>query len=626
MSSQPVGKTDGRPKTVRELLSDAKYAIDYYQREYKWESKHIITLLDDLEQKFMSAYEPRHGRVDVKSYPHYFLGSVIVGQRERQSFIIDGQQRLTTLTLLLVYLNNLQRSRAEKVDIDRLVFSERYGQKSFNIQVEERVQCMTALYQGQPFDPVDQSQSIRNIVDRYSDIEEMFPEPLKGEALPYFIDWLLDNVDLIEIVPYSYDDSYTIFETMNDRGLVLSPTDMLKGYLLANIKDLQHREAANELWKERTLELLGLSKDDEPDFFKAWLRAKYAETIRERQKGATNKDFEKIGTAFHHWVREEREGRRKIGLLEERDFYDFVSNQFDKFSKQYLRLRRASSRFTPGLEYVYYNDQNDFTLQYPLLLAPLRAEDDQSTVDTKIRLVSGYIDIFVIRRIVNLRTRSYSAISYTMFNLLKEIRNLGVEDLAAVLKENVSRLEEKLDGVSGFYLHQQNRRSVHHLLARITYHMERQCGVESNFETYVSREIKKPFEIEHLWAEDKYSQYSGEFPTENEYLEYRNHIGGLILIPRGFNQSFNADTYEKKVNAYFGQNLLAKSLNPLCYENNPAFQSYMSRSGLPFKPYPTHFRRSDLDERTELYRRLCEEIWSPNRFDRELEEYSRQTP
>ena len=67
---------------------------------------------------------------------------------------------------------------------------------------------------------------------RYHDIESDFPDELGEAALPYFIDWLLENVHLIEITAYTDEDAYTIFETMNDRGLSLSLTDMLKGYLL----------------------------------------------------------------------------------------------------------------------------------------------------------------------------------------------------------------------------------------------------------------------------------------------------------------------------------------------------------------------------------------------------------
>ena len=77
--------------------------------------------------------------------------------------------------------------------------------------------------------------------------------------MPYFIDWLIDNVDMVEIVAYSDEDAYTIFETMNDRGMSLSPSDMLKGYLIANILDEELKQEANIVWKQQILKLIELS-------------------------------------------------------------------------------------------------------------------------------------------------------------------------------------------------------------------------------------------------------------------------------------------------------------------------------------------------------------------------------
>ena len=70
--------------------------------------------------------------------------------------------------------------------------------------------------------------------------------------MPYSTDWLIENVHLVEITAYSDDDAYTIFETMNDRGLRLTATDMLKGYLLANITDPSIRNRASGTWKDRS--------------------------------------------------------------------------------------------------------------------------------------------------------------------------------------------------------------------------------------------------------------------------------------------------------------------------------------------------------------------------------------
>ena len=251
---------------------------------------------------------------------------------------MDDQQRLTSLTLLLILLRNLQNGNAKKVNVDELIFSERYGQKSFNLHVDERTLAMDALYEGKTFDATERPESVQNLVQRYHDLETCFPEEFRDDALPYFIDWLLENVHLVEITAYSDDDAYTIFETMNDRGLSLSPTDMLKGYLLANIDEAK-RIAANTRWRDRIRELNDAGKDVASDCFKAWLRSQYATKIRERKKGAKPEDFDRIGTEFHRWL---RDAATTVGLKQREDFYRFIDSDFDFYSRQYLHLMEAA--------------------------------------------------------------------------------------------------------------------------------------------------------------------------------------------------------------------------------------------------------------------------------------------
>jgi len=184
-----------------------------------------------------------------------------------------------------------------------LIFSQKYGKRSFNLDIPDRTACMEALYRGEEFANPDAPESIANILGRYAELEDLFPEELAGAALPYFMDWLVENVHLVEITAYSDDDAYTIFETMNDRGLSLAPADMLKGYLLANITDTDRRTRADRLWKDRIQALADLGKDEDADGIKSWLRSQYAENIRERRRGAVAQDFELIGTEFHRWVR-----------------------------------------------------------------------------------------------------------------------------------------------------------------------------------------------------------------------------------------------------------------------------------------------------------------------------------
>ena len=123
-----------------------RYAIDYYQREYKWQSKQIAELLDDLSARFLESYDSSHDRSAVAGYGNYFLGSIIISEKEGRKYIVDGQQRLTSLTLLLIHLHRLLDDPEQKGQIADLIFSQKYGLKSFNLDVDERTAVMEALY------------------------------------------------------------------------------------------------------------------------------------------------------------------------------------------------------------------------------------------------------------------------------------------------------------------------------------------------------------------------------------------------------------------------------------------------------------------------------------------------
>ena len=597
----------GKAKTVRELLKGVKYSIDYYQREYKWHEKQIRELVDDLSDKFLEEYQPTHQRSKVGDYPHYFLGSIIISKKESVGYIVDGQQRLTSLTLLLVLLRNLQKGQATQVNVDELIFSERFGQKSFNLHVDERTPAMDALYEGQSFDVTDRPESVQNLVQRYRDLETCFPEELREAALPYFIDWLLENVHLVEITAYSDDDAYTIFETMNDRGLSLSPTDMLKGYLLANIDEAK-RTAANTFWRDRIRELNDAGREVESDCFKAWLRSQYATKIRERKKGAKPEDFDRIGTEFHRWLRDAAD---TIGLGESGDFFRFIDRDFTFYSRQYLRLVGAAQKPVAGLEHVLYNAQHGFTLQYLLLLAPLQPDDNEAVVDQKLGLVARYIDILLIWRLWNFRTIAYSTMQYSMAQVVFSIRALPCDELAKKLHESLlAEGEERGTFASNdrLRMHQQNRYALHRILARLTDYVETQSGQPSRYLDYIS-EGRTRYEVEHILA-DHPERHADEFAHAADFAEHRNRIGGLLLLPKSFNASYGDLPYADKLPHYNTQNLLARSLHPQCYDRNPGFLRLKERSGLPFVPHE-EFKKADLEQRSELYRQLAERIWNP---------------
>lgn len=610
-TARPSREIDGKGRTIRELLAGRKYSIDYYQREYKWQKKQLSELIDDLGAKFLEHHESGNDRSAVADYGHYFLGSIIISDKDGQKFIIDGQQRLTTLTLLLIFLNHRLSDAEQKGQLSELIFSQKYGKRSFNLDVPERTPCMEALYAGTDFADADAPESVSNIQARYADLEEIFPGELSGVALPYFVDWLIENVHLIEITAYSDGDAYTIFETMNDRGLSLTPADMLKGYLLANITDGEVRTRASRVWKGRVQALAEIGKDEDADGIKSWLRSQHAQSIRERKRDAKPLDFDLIGTEFHRWVRDHEDA---LNLKASADFARFIERDFAFYGGWYERLRLAGEALKPGLECIYFNAQHNFTLQYPVLLAPLRVEDDEATALRKLRITASWIDILIHRRIWNMRAIDYSTMQYAMFLVMRDIRGKGVPELADILGARLKAETETFSSNDSFYLHGMNGRQIHRLLARMTDYVESRSGMASRYVEYAKRG-KGGYEIEHIWA-DHPERHADEFAHPSEFKDYRNRIGGLLLLPKSFNASYNDDPYADKRPHYLEQNLLAKSLHEQAYDHNPGFKRFIEASGLQFKPHAV-FRKADLDARQVLYRQLAELIWSPERLAQE---------
>ena len=413
---------------------------------------------------------------------------------------------------------------------------------------------------------------------------------------------------MVEIIAYSDENAYTIFETMNDRGLNLTPSEMLKGFVLSRFDSTEKRKQANNFWKQAMLELKAYDKDEDQRFFQSWLRARYAESIRPGKAGSKNEDFEKIGTRFHSWV---RDNLSKVGLDADSgdSFEQFVQHEFRFYYKAYLRILDAEKTLVPGLEHVFYISRWGIapTLSLPLMLAALNSHDSHETVALKINTVAAYIETFVVRRSVNFRNFSANSIRYTMYSLVKEIRGKDLPELQRLLGQKLEGMHESFEGMKHFRWHGQNRRFVKFLLARMTAWCEQQAGMSSSFVTYYQPASGKPFEVEHIWA-DKFSRHQDEFEQEHEFHHYRNRLGDLVLLPRGTNQSYGDQPYEQKKAHYIKENLLVKSLCPLAYENNPNFLKLKTAFNLPFQPHDT-FKKEDIEARQELYRMICERIW-----------------
>ena len=608
MNATTDKKIRAKEYSLKDILSNNKYSIDYFQREYRWQKENIDQLIDDLYSAFRADYRPEHTTKDVANYASYFMGSIVVIPKSDATMsIIDGQQRITSLTLLLIYLYHAIKDNT--AILQNMIFSDSYGEKSFNIQVPERKDCLDGLYNNNEYFPKDNDEdSVRCMAERYNDIKDSFPEELQGDALRSFMYWVIGNIYIVKIEAYSEDNAYTIFETMNDRGLNLTNSDMLKGFILSKFKDDSKRNALNEQWKKDMHRLLEFGKDYDNAFFRVWMRSQFAETKRQSKAGSVDEDFEHIGVRFHSWFRDNYEkGRLQEAIGNSME--NFLDTNYRFFYNKYILVQQAMRDIIPGLEWVYYNQFRGISpyLGTPMMLAGLRLNDSDEECKRKINLVARFLDGFVVRRQINFRSYTASSIAYTMFNTIKSLRNKTYEEMLVTLKERTEDLNITT-GMNDLRLHGQNGPFVKYFLCRITAYIEEQSGMGNNFKKYIINPGGKPFEIEHIWS-DHFDRHADDFQSPDEFLRFRNKIGNLVLLPNGTNQSYNDMEENKKITHYVKENLLAKSLCDSAYENNPNFTNFAKAHSLPFKSY-NNFSKLSIEERCSLYAKIANEIWT----------------
>ncbi len=608
-----MDKITAETPSVSKLLGDTRYHIDYYQREYRWERRQVAQLWDDLFSVFSESHQEEDERTAVETYSQYFLGPIILTQRESVNDIVDGQQRITTLLLLLIALRRRSTDEDHRASISNLVVTTRMGKHTFTVDVAEREKVMDALFEGEDIDADVGEPSAQNILDRFADIEELIDGDLKSSALSFFIDWLMYRVMVVSVIAANESDAYMIFETMNDRGLRLTAPEMLRGYLLSRIEASDDRSAVSEIWKERTVDLAKLNKEEDVDAIQAWLRSRYAETASRYVKGVAPGDYERIGNEFHRWVRDAENER--LGLRKASDFANFIRSDFRYYTDWYVRLRRAAEATTEGLETLEYIASHGFTLQYMLLLASLDISDSEEVALAKIRATAAYVDILIHQRLWNSQSIGQTYLRFPFFELAKKIRTLkSIDELVNILMEEIEQSDLNFQTRSKLAWKSHKSNTVRRILARLTSFVE-QGRTDGKTYTQLQAKGRKGYDIEHIMA-DKPERYVDQFASENEFSDERDWIGGLVLVPSGDNRSYGALDYQEKIDHYLKQNWLAASLHPSAYERNPDFRRLITESGLPFESYD-RFGREELHARQQLYEQIAAQVWNVDRIRQE---------
>ncbi len=225
------------------FCDDYSFRVPDYQRPYAWTQKETEELFEDILSEIDAG--GGHG----EDGPSYFLGSIVLMKEvgKPDSDIVDGQQRLTTLTMLLSVLRDLSSDSQDQDNIDRRICKR--GDKFSGIEDGYR---LTLRERDRVFfqDNIQARDRIANFLDKgsltkFSDSQmrlfqntQWLWKALKGEPQnrrDRLTAFLLQNTYLVVVTASNLDSAYRMFSVMNARGLDLSPTDILKAKIIGNV-------------------------------------------------------------------------------------------------------------------------------------------------------------------------------------------------------------------------------------------------------------------------------------------------------------------------------------------------------------------------------------------------------
>ena len=212
---------------IREFLSEGKYVIPIYQRNYDWGEREALQLLEDISDYAQKNKEQNKKQNEGQPY---YIGSAVVFLRtahgETYFETIDGQQRLTTLTILACLLKH--QKRADWFEKPNLSYDHR----------KEADEALMMLVNGQ----LSQHPSAQNIVSVYRLFEKHLQPMLTAKELDLetFADYLFEKVIILRI-PVPQDTQLNhYFEIMNTRGEQLEKHEVLKAVLMGKLEREEH--------------------------------------------------------------------------------------------------------------------------------------------------------------------------------------------------------------------------------------------------------------------------------------------------------------------------------------------------------------------------------------------------
>jgi uncharacterized protein with ParB-like and HNH nuclease domain len=612
-----------KPKDVciNDIFGSTAYYIDFYQREYKWKKEHVQALLDDIFYRFEADYATNRDATEAvieANFQWYYMNSVMTNIYDGHTYIVDGQQRLTTLTLILIKLikmaDGYQLADLKKL-LENKVFGVELSGNKFWMGQNGRSEIIGKLIDDPSQVTSTNTVTEANMLGNYNEINKFLDLALNTKhKLHSFIIYFLKKVIFVNINIIDTTDVPMVFQVINDRGERLKPYEVFKGELLGQIDKAEIEQTYLEKWN-RSMENLEFKGDDQPDsFFRYYFRSKYVDTEGEHRK--FDGDYHR--TVFSN------EWDQKIRLKKRpQEVKSFISNELYYYSQLYNKLINPKIYEQHYGEHVYYNYLNEQDRQYLLILSACKLNDPNEL--DKIKLVSKLLDRhFVLLQLYGCYDSNF--FTEISINLNKALRNQPIDDIQDIfdsqLLSNINDTKKtNLTGLFDYSLFKETNSSrgirfIRYFFARIENFMavginpSHKLTQDQYWDLVRNTGSVSGYHVEHILANNQ--QNRTLFNDDEELFQReRNRLGALLLLKGRDNISSGNEPYSQKLKTYNNadiSNRWNRSLIDTFYHTNKDFQTFAQNYNLIFKPYNI-YDSTAIEERQYLLFEMVKHIW-----------------
>jgi hypothetical protein len=606
-------------QNIDQTFSTTVYFIDFYQRDYKWTEEPVRRLLDDIFYQFDDAYikhsalEPNKENINSR-YPWYYLNTYVTNTVGGRVFVVDGQQRLTTLTLILLKLLNKAKILQSKTTgwLERKIAGYSGTEHEFWMNHVRHRHVLEELMVGNDPVSIDTSTGITaaNMVRNYQIIStELDKRLVSPHRFDTFVHYFLFRLVLINL---SVDSTHVpmVFEVINDRGVRLKPYEILKGKLLGQIDKVELDSGNyNELW-EKQLQAVNTFREDEIDsFFRYWLKAKFADNRKNGQRFDGDYHREMFKSDINAFLKLEHNSA---------EVKTFLNGAFRYYTKLYARLWKASQEEQPEYPAAYFNSLNELDSQFMLVLSACKVDDPEEA--DKISMVTAGLDrIFTLLQLQG----AYDSNEFAtrLFEISVEIREQPATSIPAVFEKHlIAELAERraTQIAQPFNYTLFRSMSIDRLNTRFTRYffgrieklladgMKLQMKQELK-ELVTLRGAKTGFHIEHILSRN--TDNLALFDNDEERFELeRNRLGGVLLLKGKDNISSNNEVYSEKLKSYANTLYWNETLRADTYKSKLDFTGFATMHKLSFRALDK-FGPDELEERQKLLFDIAGLIW-----------------